>query len=266
MGRTRLSEGPRRSAALILGALTCVGTWACGSSPQKAYYTLSYPLAEDRVTEARPPLHPVRLRLRPFEVALPYDRPQMVYRQTPYEFQYDPYRLWAAKPQHMLRELVEDHLQAAHLVAEVTRTYGEEPPPYELKGEVLAIEELDAGDTWFGHLAMRFELVRTRDQVTLWHYQFDRKRQVGRLAPALIVRAISEILQEEMQRVTVALDQTLARDRGVMPTLSAATAPGPADAKTGAPVPSSQGGASGPATSPDSEDGLPLIVPDDEVR
>jgi len=262
------ASGSVRRGTLALAALLGTLAWeACGSGPQKAYYTLSYPLAEDRVTDARPPLHPVRLRLRPFEIALPYDRPQMVYRQSPYEFQYDPYRLWAAKPQHMLRELVEDHLRASRLVQEVTRSYGEEPPPYELKGEVLALEELDAGDTWFGHLAMRFELVRTRDQVTIWHDHFDRKRQVGRHLPALIVRAQSEMLQEEMRRITVELDRALSRDRGVAPTLSLGGESGEGSAEGppgGAGAPQSRPRETAPSTTTDPRQ-PPLIVPDEEV-
>ncbi|MBP7127137.1 membrane integrity-associated transporter subunit PqiC [Myxococcota bacterium] len=260
----------QRILALGILAALLAGQPGCGSAPQKAYFTLSYPLADDRAADSRPPLHPVRMRLRPFEVALPYDRPQMVYRQSPYEFQYDPYRLWATKPQHMLRELVADHLRAARLVEEVTRTYGEEPPPYELKGEVLAIEELDARDAWFGHLAMRFELVRTRDQVTLWHYQFDRKRQVGKQSPALIVRAQSEILQEEMRRVTAELDRAISRDRGVAPTLALPGSAGDAprtDRAAAGPDAAAPGRPSSPPSgnSPASPDPLPLIVPDEEV-
>jgi ABC-type uncharacterized transport system auxiliary subunit len=263
-------HAPPLLALLTAAALALPLLPGCGATPQRRYYTLSYPLTSDRVTASRPPLHPVRLRIRPFAVALPYDRPQMVYRQSPYEFNYDSYRLWASKPQHMLRELVEDHLEAARLVAEVTREFGDQPPDYELAAEVLALEEYDAGDAWYGHLAMRISLVRFGDQSVLWTHEFDRKHRVQNQQPVLIVRALSEILREEMKRVTADLDRVLSLDRGVQATLPmpppppdegapeppVTTAPAPA----ARPLPPPRGGAEPLPPAPPS----PLIVPDEE--
>ncbi|HOI08922.1 MAG TPA: ABC-type transport auxiliary lipoprotein family protein, partial [Myxococcota bacterium] len=147
-------------------------------------------------------------------------RPQIVYRQSPFEFQYYVYQLWAAKPQHMLRELVQSHLESTRLVAEVTRDFGERYPDYELVAEVLAIEEYDSSSFWYGHLAMRFELIRFSDKMPLWNYDFDRKRKVYDKQPVYVVRTLSQILSEEMVRVTAELDRVISADRGVQPTLA----------------------------------------------
>ena len=194
---------------------------------------MSYPLTEDRATDRRPPLHPVRLRLRPFTSTLPYDRPQIVYRQSPYLFQYYAFRLWASKPQHMLREIVERHLLASRLVQDVEREYGEHPPDYELGAEVVAIEEFDSGDVWYGHLAMRFELMRFRDKTVLWRGHFDRRRVVHKKEPIYVVRALSQILEDEMRRIVAQLDSVLSSERGVPPTL---TVPPPAEDDLAAPA------------------------------
>jgi uncharacterized lipoprotein YmbA len=197
--------------------LACLAS--CGGSTVRTYYTLAYPLVRDPATLTRPPLHPVRLRLRPFKVSLPYDRPQLVYRQSPFQFYYDPYRLWAAKPQHMVREMVQTHLESTRLFAEVSRDYGDQAPDYEMTAEILAIEEFDSGDTWYGHLAIRFELVRFKDRMPLWHHHFERKRKVFEKRPVFVVRAISQIMQEEMERIVAELDRVVSQDRGVSPTL-----------------------------------------------
>jgi uncharacterized lipoprotein YmbA len=242
----------RNVALVVLAVLVAAG---CGAAPQKRYFTLSYPLMSDRVTESRPPLHPVKMRIKPFRVSLPYDRPQMVYRQSPFEFNYDPYRLWASKPQQMLRELVEEHLVAARLMGEVTRDFGDQSPAYELGAEVLAIEEYDAGDAWYGHLAMRFDLIRFSDQRVLWHYEFDRKGRVHEQRQVYIVRALSEILRDERKVVTAELDRIISQDRGVPVTLSM---PAPAqDNPSAATAPVTPA----PARSPASTD--ELIVPDE---
>lgn len=157
--------------------------------------------------------------MRPFTCALPYDRPQIVYRQSPYVFNYYAFKLWASKPQHMLREIVERHLRASRLVSEVEREYGEHLPDYELGAEVLAIEEYDSGDLWYAHLAMRFELLRYKDKVQIWTGHFDRKKTVHVKDPVHVVQALSTILEEEMRRLIVELDEVLARERGVEPVL-----------------------------------------------
>lgn len=217
---TRRTGGAARIVAWTLLAAVALGAAGCASTPTRRYYTLAYPIDRDTVTEARPPLHPVHVRIKPFRVGLPYDRPQIVYRQSPFEFQYYVYQLWAAKPQHMLRELVQSHLESTRLVAEVTRDFGERYPDYELVAEVLAIEEYDSSSFWYGHLAMRFELIRFSDKMPLWNYDFDRKRKVYDKQPVYVVRTLSQILSEEMVRVTAELDRVISADRGVQPTLA----------------------------------------------
>lgn len=209
----------RRLGRASVGVLLVLAA-ACGSVPQRHYYALSYP-EEQPGASTRPALHPFRLRIKPFGVALPYNRPQVVYRQSPFEFNYYGYRLWAAKPQHMLRELVQRHLEAARLVSEVTQEYMEELPDYELSADVLAIEEYDSGDVWYGHLAMRFQLVRFQDQTPIWTYSFDRKRKVYEKQPVYVVRALSRIVEEELNRVAASLDEVFSQERGVPPTLVA---------------------------------------------
>ena len=152
----------------LLASLTMMS--GCRTTPPRRYYTLSYPINRDNATLSRPPLHSIQLRVKPFSVGLPYDRPQIVYRQSPFEFQYYAYQLWAAKPQKMLRELVLSHLEASRLAGDVTQEYGERYPDYELSAEVLAVEEYDSGPVWYGHLEMRFQLVRFRDKIVLWTY------------------------------------------------------------------------------------------------
>ncbi len=209
----------RLHVSAVVAALVLAGLAACGGVPQRFYYTLSYPVQQDRASASRPPLHPFQLRLKPFKSSLPYDRPQIVYRESPYEYQYYTFKLWASKPQQMIRELVETNIDASRLVAEVTREYGDRAPDYELAGDITAIEEFDSGDLWYGHLAIRFQLVRYKDKATLWHYSFDRKRKVYKKQPVYVVRSLSAILEDEMARVVAELDAVLSAERGVPPTL-----------------------------------------------
>jgi len=253
-----------------VAALLLVGVGAaaagCGSVPRRHYFTLTFPM---EAPETRAPLHPYRLRIRPFKVALPYDRPQIVFRQSPYQYEYYAFKMWAAKPQHLLRELVERHLDAVRLTESVTRDFGEQLPDYELGADVLAIEEFDSGDVWYGHLAMRFELVRFADKVPVWTYAFDRKVPVYERDLIYVVRALSELAEEELLQVTAGLDQYFAEVRAVPQTLTAPPTRGMDGAGRGGRDPGSAdlilpeeepgSGAPGPAARP-----VPLIVPEEE--
>lgn len=263
LAKTRSATG-RAGAGWVLVGLALVLAVGCGSVPRRHYYTIDYPQLTEPEGDAAS-LHPLRMRIRPFKVGLPYNRPQIVYRQSPFEFRYYTFRMWAAKPQHMLRALLEEHFTRAKLVAAVSREYGEQMPDYELGGEVVAIEEFDSGDVWYGHLAMRFELVRFADKVTVWSYAFDRKRKVYTRDPVYIVRAISAIAEEELARVTAELDGVLSAARGVPATLvPRATGDGSEAPPVGAPddpgaiSPDRPPSATPPAGSPDD-----LILPDE---
>ncbi|MGM0574740.1 MAG: ABC-type transport auxiliary lipoprotein family protein [Myxococcota bacterium] len=212
------SRGGWWALVVLVAVAVAVTTSACAEMPQRRYYTLSFP-SEGARGDGAAPLHPLTLRVDRFDAALPFDRSQIVYRESPYQFSYYSYRLWAAKPQRMLREVALRHLQTSALVRNVTRDYGQDLPDYELSAQVEALEEYDSGDVWYGHLAMSFELVRFEDQSVVWSYRFDRKKRVSDRKLVLVVRAVSRIAEEEMRRVVAQLDHVLARERGVSPTL-----------------------------------------------
>jgi len=194
-------------------------SFACASVQPRQYFTLSFPEIEGKEEKRPPSPHPVTLRIAPFQGALPYDRPEIVYRSSPYMFQYYTSKLWASKPKHLIREVVLRYLQSKGFVSEVFLEYGDRLPDYELLGEVVAMEEFDSGDLWFAHLAVRFSLVRFSDKVRLWQYSFDKRRTVFRKEPIFVVKAMSEILQEELQNIAQMIDKSIAQDRGTNPVL-----------------------------------------------
>lgn len=238
--------------ALVLTLLALVASLGCGASATRRYYTLDYPIDEGHITESRPALHNVRLKLQRFKVGIPYDRPQIVYRQSPFEFQYYTLRLWAAKPQKMIRAIVESHLKATRIVASVQRDYEEDRPNYELGAEIEAIEEYDSGSVWYAHLSMRFQLVRFADKVVVWEHSFDRKKQVAEKDTVYVIRALSEILRTEMFQIIPQIEGAIAKDRGLAPILSLPES----DEKSGAE----------PVTKPDTPaNDSDVIVPDPEA-
>ncbi len=193
--------------AIALCGLCSVG---CSAIPEETFFTLAYSLRPP-AADARPLAGAVRVR--DLDIAPAYDKDRIVYRFSPYQFQYYNYMLWAVKPNKMVTDLVARHLDRAAVFESVQREYGDNPPEYELAGMLEAIEELDSGDEWFAHLVMSLQLIRRADGRAVWSKRIDAQKRVYNKQPVYVVRAISELLEAELEAVIEELRTTLARRR-----------------------------------------------------
>ena len=183
---------------------------ACSAAPERQYFGIAYTLVD---VEASPtPRYNATLRIIEPEIRLAYDRPQIVYRYDPFRFKYYNYKFWVAKPQQMVAEVIHRHLQRANLFRETALVYQRAVPDYELVGEIEAIEEYDSGDKWYAHLAMSLRLVRFSDRTVIWSYQFDRKQEVFNKEPVYVVRGMSDLMEEEMERILTGVQEAMDRE------------------------------------------------------
>jgi ABC-type uncharacterized transport system auxiliary subunit len=198
--RTKTVPGIRHWYTTTNGLLWIVALMAgcffsCSSVPQNRYFTMAYTVLPSAGKGA--PL-PIAVRLRQLEISPAYDQERLVYRYSPYEFMYYDYMLWAVKPQKMLTDLIARHLEQEKLFETIARELGDRRPDYELSGTVEAIEELDAGDEWSAHLAYTLYLTRFGDQRVVWSRSADLKKRVYNKAPVYVVKALSELVEEEL--------------------------------------------------------------------
>jgi len=174
---------------------------SCSSVPENHYFTMSYVLLPRKDIQT----FPVMLHIRQLEIMPAYDQDRIVYRYSPYEFRYYNYFLWAAKPHRMVTNMLIRHLAHADLFENVSQEYGERRPDYELFGTVDAIEELDSGDEWFAHLAFTLRLTRFRGEKVLWSHRVDAKKQVYNKEPVYVVKALSELMEAEGEKIVTSL-------------------------------------------------------------
>ncbi len=187
---------------LLIAVLPFVAGAACSSVPEYTYFTMAYTLLPQDGGGA-----PVAdsLRIRDLEIFPAYEKDKIVYRFSPYQFQYYNYMLWAVKPNRMVTELIARHLEHAGLYKVVSRDYGETRPEFELSGVLEAIEELDSGTDWYAHLAFSLRMTRYRDEQVVWSHRVDARKRVYNKAPVYVVKALSELMEEEMNEVVVKL-------------------------------------------------------------
>ena len=212
-------SSPRRGHLFALSLLTmgllCLSGCFGSSSPERTYFSVQYAMGNQSARYIKP-RYPKMLRVQRFDSAISYNRQEIVYRSNPHQFKYYWYRLWSARPPKMLRELIATHLRHSNLFDEVSLNITERLPDYELRAEILSIEELNASDTeWYAHLAMRFEIVRYEDGAQIWQYTFDERKAVHIHQPVYVVRTMSEILEEQMEVVLSDIDEVIASETGI---------------------------------------------------
>jgi uncharacterized lipoprotein YmbA len=198
-----------------IGFLVLVLFTGCASVPFKQYYQLNYlpGLIADRQNK-KP--YPFIVRLKEFDIEEAYNRPQIVYRQSPFELRYYVYRVWAVKPSRMVTDLVYKHLLDVNLVSYVTRRYDEgSKPHYELSGMVEALEEYDSDELWFSHVALRFNLVNLSNGNIVYNRRFDLRKKVLEHNPELVIREMSALIEYAISQAIQDIDSKLAVENGM---------------------------------------------------
>jgi len=181
--------------------------FACSFSsiPTKNYYIINYtPFPHVPAASKRP--YQYSIQVGRFEVQRIFNRQNIIYRYSPQQIQYYELERWAVRPDYMITDMVFKHLEASNLTNRIGIDFFDTKPDFRIEGTVEAIEKLDAGDLFYGHIAMTFKMLRVQDGEQVWNYSFDQRKQVYSKDMVHSVQALSSILQSQMDVVVTQLD------------------------------------------------------------
>lgn len=195
-----------RASRLLACLMLLILAASCTTVPvERRYYTLSMP--------SRPmpgaPSTSRSLWIREADIAPVINRPQVVYRLTPTELKYYNLELWADRPARMVTETLESTVRSAGIFRAITTRIGASPPEFVLESSVSAMEQLDGGGIWYAHLAMQLRLSRFDNDAIVWQYSFDEQRPVYTREVGLTVRALSDILTDQLERALPEVEAVL---------------------------------------------------------
>ena len=203
-----MNRGRRRRR--IIGLAVPGAIIGCGTIPLRHFYEMNY-LPSTTWARSSPAPYPCTIRVADFGIEQAYNRPEIVYRQSPFQLQYYYYRVWAVKPDRMVTDLVYKHLLLSGLVANVIRRYDESTKPdYDLNGDIEAIEEYDSGELWFAHLALSVRLTKLSDGAVIYSRRFDLRKRVYQHTPEYVIREMSSLMEYIMTQAISDLDGKLA--------------------------------------------------------
>jgi ABC-type uncharacterized transport system auxiliary subunit len=94
----------------------------------------------------------------------------------------------------MVGDLLFKHLRAARLFENVTRVAETISPDFQISCDVRAIEEYDAPDRWYAHLAVEYQLIDEKNGQILWKQLYDLRKAVPQQEPVYVVRELAALI------------------------------------------------------------------------
>ena len=192
---------------VLLTSLVLGGCSLTRSKQEVQYYALTLP------TRSAAPSSPApitaSLVVRPFSAQPPYHRDRMVYRSSPYEFDFYHYHRWVTKPADMLTTLTRRTLQQSGLFTTVYPT-PDARADLRLGGVVRQYEEVDQAQSWQAVLSIEVWLSRSQEPAPFWFRSYSATRLAAKRNPAAVAEAMSQNLQDILARLTNDLTGALA--------------------------------------------------------
>ena len=190
---------PRLFLLALLTSLVIGGCSLTHSKQEVQYYALALPPRASAPSSPAPVQ--ASLVVRPFTAQPPYNRDRMVYRASPYEFDFYHYHRWVTKPADMLTTLTRRTLQQSGLFTTVYPT-PDAQADLRLGGVVRQHEEVDQAQSWQAVLSIEVWLSRSQEPAPFWFQSYSATRLAAKRNPAAVAEAMSQNLQDILARLT----------------------------------------------------------------
>ena len=178
--------------AFALALTACLGG---GSSEPTRYYMVA---VEKIQTPSSSAYADKRLQVRKFTIEPAYQRTNIVYRESAYDFMFYDLDLWASRPEHMLAQVASEYLTKSNMFKGVeTKPTGK--PDFEFLGNIVAIEEVDEGSSQYARLAIQLTFRKTESDQTIWEKSFDEKLSMDNREPRTTAESISKLFGKYME-------------------------------------------------------------------
>lgn len=190
---------PRPFFVVLLVSLVLCGCSLTRPKQEVRYYALA--LSSHSPTPSNSAPVKASLVVRPFSAQPPYNRDRMVYRSSPYEFDFYHYHRWVTKPADMLTTLTRRSLQQSGLFTTVYPT-PDAQADLRLGGVVRQYEEVDQVQAWQAILRVEVWLSRSQEPAPFWFRSYSATRPATKRNPAAVAEAMSQNLQDVLERLT----------------------------------------------------------------
>ena len=181
------------SATILLAALTLTACFGGSTSEPSRYYMLAVEDISMPSGNAKG-----KVQVRKFTVDPAYQKANIVYRESAYDFMFYDLDLWASRPDHMVTQVVAEYLQKSGLF-ETVEIKGSSKPEFEVSGNIAAIEEVDEGSSQYARLAIEISFRKVDSEAPLFEKRYEDKETMDKREPRFMAEATSKMLARFME-------------------------------------------------------------------
>jgi len=174
--------------ALFLAALALTACFGGSTSEPTRYYMLAVEDISMPNGNAKG-----KVQVRKFTVDPAYQKANIVYRESAYDFMFYDLDLWASRPDHMITQVVAEYAVKSNLFESV-EIKGSSKPAFEISGNVSAIEEVDEGSSQYARLAIEISFRKVDSDVALFEKRYEGKQPMDKREPRAMAEATSKLL------------------------------------------------------------------------
>lgn len=202
-----ISQARRKFLSIFAAGLVSAHLLGCGSVPETFYYTPAYEIPAPG--DANTAFVQV-LGIEKLQSEVIYQDDRIIYRESPFEIKYYNYRRWIAEPRRLVTEKVFAHLKQSGIFRDVVAYPSPIQLNYLLRGQLIAFEEWDTPDEWYGKVAITFELIDPLKDEIVWRATFEKMTPAEKRIPVAVVQAISTSLKSCLDEMVAALKSHIA--------------------------------------------------------
>ena len=179
--------------ALFLAALALTACFGGSTSEPTRYYMLAVEDISMPNGNAKG-----KVQVRKFTVDPAYQKANIVYRESAYDFMFYDLDLWASRPDHMITQVVAEYAVKSNLFESV-EIKGSSKPGFEISGNVSAIEEVDEGSSQYARLAIEISFRKVDSDAPLFEKRYEGKQPMNKREPRAMAEATSKLLGKFME-------------------------------------------------------------------
>ena len=181
------------SATILLAALTLTACFGGSTSEPSRYYMLAVEDISMPSGNAKG-----KVQVRKFTVDPAYQKANIVYRESAYDFMFYDLDLWASRPDHMITQVVAEYAVKSGLFESV-EIKGNSKPAFEISGNISAIEEVDEGSSQSARLAIEISFRKVDSNEALFEKRYEGKESMDKREPWAMAEATSKLLGKFME-------------------------------------------------------------------
>ena len=187
---------------LLTIALIVFITSGCGSNKTvlKKYYLIEPSAAIEIANTGQ--TADVLCEVADVMVAPAFATTQIALRDESHQIQYFGQHEWAVRPQETFLRHILNHLSDRHTFKRVANRFWHNPPTYTLYTTLHHLEVLQKKKVFYAHLNIEFTLIEIKTDSIVLKHKADRESRLEERNLNLMAQAFSELLSEELVRLT----------------------------------------------------------------